>query len=117
MAYIDACVTAVPTANRAQYIEHARIAIEVLKECGATDAWEAWGEDVPDGKVTSFPMAVKLEAGETVAVSWVVWPSRAARDAGWQKLMADPRMSPEANPMCYDGQRMIFGGFEIIAGG
>lgn len=117
MAYIDACVTAVPSANREKYREHARIAIEVLKDCGATRVWEGWGDDVPGGEVTSFPMAVKLEQGETVCVSWVMWPSREARDAGWQKLMADPRMSPESNPMCYDGKRMIFGGFEMLAEG
>jgi uncharacterized protein YbaA (DUF1428 family) len=41
-------------------------------------------------------------------------PSRATRDAGWKKVMADPRMSPEAMKMPFDGKRMIFGGFEIL---
>jgi uncharacterized protein YbaA (DUF1428 family) len=30
------------------------------------------------------------------------------------KVMADPRMQPNANPMPFDGRRMIFGGFEAI---
>ena len=29
-------------------------------------------------------------------------------------MMDDPRMSPERNPMPFDGKRMIFGGFEAI---
>ncbi len=28
--------------------------------------------------------------------------------------MSDPRMSHEANPMPFDGKRLIFGGFEMI---
>jgi uncharacterized protein YbaA (DUF1428 family) len=61
--------------------------------------------------------AVLREPGETVVLSWITWPSRAARDAGWAAVMADPRMSEEANPMPFDGSRMIFGGFEVILDG
>jgi uncharacterized protein YbaA (DUF1428 family) len=28
--------------------------------------------------------------------------------------MADPRLQPDAQPMPFDGQRMIYGGFEVI---
>jgi len=28
-----------------------------------------------------------------------------------QKMMEDPRMNPENNPMPFDGKRMIYGGF------
>jgi uncharacterized protein YbaA (DUF1428 family) len=31
-----------------------------------------------------------------------------------KKAMADPRLQPETNPMPFDGQRMIYGGFEMI---
>ena len=46
--------------------------------------------------------------------SWLVWPSKAVRDAGMAKVMADPRMKPEANPMPFDGKRLIYGGFEVL---
>jgi uncharacterized protein YbaA (DUF1428 family) len=46
--------------------------------------------------------------------SWIVWPSKAARDEGMKKTMADPRIQPETNPMPFDGKRVIFGGFEMI---
>ena len=108
MSYVDGFVAAVPTANRDAYRVHAEKALAVFKEHGATRCVEAWGDDVPDGKVTSFPLAVQRKPEETVVFSWVEWPSKEARDAGWQKIMADPRMQPDANPMPFDGQRLIY---------
>ena len=114
MNYVDGFVAAVPTANREKYREHAKKAAAVFKEYGALAVVECWGDDVPEGKVTSFPMAVKREADETVVFSWITWPSRQLRDDAWKKVMADPRLQPEANPMPFDGKRLIYGGFETI---
>jgi len=75
---------------------------------------ECWGDDVPGGEVTSFPMAVKCRPDEIVVFSWILWPSRQARDEGMKKAMADARLKPDANPMPFDGKRLIFGGFEMI---
>jgi uncharacterized protein YbaA (DUF1428 family) len=75
---------------------------------------EGWGDDVPEGKLTSFTMAVKREPDETVIFSWIAWPSRAVRDEAWKLIMADPIMQPDANPKLFDGKRMIFGGFQAI---
>ena len=69
MHYIDGCVIPVPTAKKQQYLDHARIAAAVFKEHGALKLVDCWGDDVPDGKVTSFPMAVKCEPHETVVFS------------------------------------------------
>jgi uncharacterized protein YbaA (DUF1428 family) len=114
MNYIDGFVAAVPNANREAYRKHAAEAAAVFKEHGALKVVECWGDDVPDGKLTSFPMAVKRQDDETVVFSWVAWPSRQARDDGWKKLMADPRMQPDKNPMPFDGKRLIYGGFQTI---
>lgn len=112
--YIDSFVAAVPTENKQQYIEHASLSAQVFKDHGALKITEAWGDDVPDGEVTSLPLAVKCKPDETVVFSTVVWPSKAVRDTGWQAIMEDPRMNPEQNPMPFDGQRLIYGGFEIL---
>jgi uncharacterized protein YbaA (DUF1428 family) len=112
MQYIDGFVAAVPTANREKYLKHAKVAADVFKEYGAVRAVETWGDDVPTGKTTSFPQAVKLEPGETVVFSWIAWPSREARDAGMKKVMDDPRMKNAEMP--FDGKRMIYGGFQTI---
>ena len=74
---------------------------------------ECWGDDVPEGKITSFPMAVKRQQDETIVFSWIIWPSRAVRDEGAKRVMADPRMQP-GNTMPFDGKRLIYGGFEMI---
>ena len=113
-AYIDGIVAAVPTANREAYRKHAREAAEVFMAHGALKMVECWGDDVPDGKLTSFPMAVKKQDDETVVFSWIVWPSRQARDEGFKKVMADPRSQPGVNPMPFDGKRLIYGGFEVL---
>jgi len=114
MPYIDGFVIAVPTANRQKFIDHARDFDGLFIEYGATRVIEGWGDDVPDGKLTDFRRAVQATADETIVFSWVEWPDKAARDAGIKKMMEDPRMDPKANPMPFDGKRMIFGGFDAV---
>ena len=113
MAYVDGFVIPVKTAKREEYKKMALELLEVYKEHGAISITECWGDDVPDGKVTSFPMAVKCEPDETVVFSWVLWESKEARTAGLEKVMADPRMQPEGE-MPFDGKRLIYGGFETL---
>ena len=114
MNYIDGFVAAVPTANRDIYRRHAEIAAAVFKEHGALNVVECWGDDVPEGKLTSFPLAVQRKDDETVVFSWISWPSRNARDEGMKKAMADARLQPDTNPMPFDGKRLIYGGFEVL---
>ena len=113
MPYVDGFVIPVPTAMREAYVKLAERVAAVFKEYGALKVVECWGDDVPEGKITSFPMAVKREEDETVVFSWVIWPSRAVRDEGAKKVMADPRMQP-GEIMPFDGKRLIYGGFEMI---
>jgi len=114
MPYVDGFVAAVPTANREKFRQHAEISAEIFKEHGALKVVDCWGDDVPDGQLTSFPMAVKLEDDETVVFSWIIWPSKEARNEGMSKVMEDPRMHADQNPMPFDGKRLIYGGFEMI---
>ncbi len=116
MAYVDAFLAAVPKDSRQAYTEFSRLSHEVFRDHGALNIVECWADDVPDGKLTSMPMAVKAGPDETVALSWIVWPDKATRDKGFAAIMADPRMSDEANPMPFDGKRMIYGGFVPILG-
>ena len=56
---------------------------------------------------------MKAEADENIVFSWTEWPSKAARDAGNEKFMNDPRMKAFGD-MPFDGKRMVFGGFETL---
>lgn len=114
MPYIDGFVIAVASADRQKFIDHARAFDPLFIEYGATRVIEGWGDDVPEGKVTDFRRAVQATADETVVFSWVEWPDKATRDAGMKTMMEDPRMDPSNNPMPFDGQRMIFGGFDGV---
>ena len=112
MSYIDGMIAAVPTANKEAYLAHARAADAIFKEHGASQCVETWGDDIPDGKVTDFRRAVQATADETIVLSWITWPNKAAHDAGWAKVMQDERMTKLDMP--FDGKRMIFGGFEVV---
>ena len=115
MSYIDGFVIPVAKADRQKFIDHANKADSVFKEWGAIRVIECWADDVPDGKVTDFRMAVKATEDEEVVFSWVEWPDKKTRDAAYAKMMdpefKDPRMDPGKNPVPFDGKRMIYGGF------
>ena len=114
MTYVDGFVAAVPTESLEEYTQYSQLFARIFKEYGALRVVENWGDDVPDGKLTSFPMAVQCQEGETVVFSWIEWPSKEARMAAWAKMESDERFHPDANPMPFDGKRMIYGGFEQI---
>jgi len=113
--YIDGTLMPVPVANKAAFRDWAAKMAALFREYGATRVLDGWGDDIPDGKVTDFKRAVKAKDGETVIYGWVEWPSKAVRDAAWDKMRADPRMQPDnSQPPLFDGQRMVYGGFTPI---
>ncbi|TLY61463.1 MAG: DUF1428 domain-containing protein [Gammaproteobacteria bacterium] len=114
MSYIDGFVIAVPKQNKQKFMEHAKRADSVFMEHGATRVLECWGDDVRDGKLTDFRRAVQAKDDEVVVFSWIEWPDKATRDAAMAKVMNDRRLSPQTNPMPFDGKRMIFGGFSPV---
>jgi uncharacterized protein YbaA (DUF1428 family) len=114
MAYVDIFMAAVATEKKQIYLDYARKMDQMFKDAGALEVVECWGNDVPEGKLTSFPMAVKRAPDETVATGWIKWASKEVRDAAWGELMKRPEMQPGAGPMPFDGKRMIFGGFDVI---
>ena len=118
MSYIDGFLIAVPNANKQAFIDHATTADSFFIEQGALRVLECWGDDVPDGKLTDFRRAVQAKDDATVAFSWIEWPDKATRDACMSRMeelsKSDDRISPEKNPMPFDGARLIYGGFVPI---
>jgi uncharacterized protein YbaA (DUF1428 family) len=116
MAYVDGFVIPVPADKLDEYKKLATLCAQVWKEHGALKSVECIGEDVPYGTLTSFPRAVQAKEDEIVVFSWIVYESRASRDAVMEKVMADPRMKAVMEGSPFDGKRMIFGGFEPFLG-
>lgn len=114
MAYVDGFVAAVPKENKEVYRAHAAKAAAILRELGATRVVEAWGDDVPEGKVTDFFRAVQAKPDEVVVFSWVEYPDKATRDEVSKRFMDDPRAKQMGEEMPFDGKRMIYAGFEVI---
>ena len=114
MPYVDGFVVALPKNKVADYRKLSRKAGKVWKEYGALQYVECLGDDVPYGKLTSFPRAVKAKDNETVVFAWILYKSRAHRDAVLKKVMADPRMKPDMAKMPFDPKRMIYGGFKTF---
>ena len=112
MAYTDIMIAAVETTRRDEYLAYCHTAAERFRTLGAREVVDLWGDEVPEGQVTSLPLAVAARAGETVTVGWITWPDREIRDRAWAEIMSEPGGMGE---MPFDGSRMIFGGFTEIA--
>lgn len=115
MSYVDGFVAAVPKANKEAFRKQA-LAIDTLyTKHGATQVIEAWGVDVTTGTTTDFFKAVKAKEDETILFSWVLWPDKATRDAGVEKVVAEMEAMDEADTeILFDGKRLIHGGFEVL---
>ena len=112
---VDGFLVPVKPGKEQAYREMAATAAPIFREHGALRVVEGMESDVPDGKVTDFRRAVKAEPGEKIVYSFVEWPSKEARDAGWKKVMEDPRMQPDKDQgMPFDGPRMFWGGFAPV---
>ena len=109
MAYADISIASVPDERRDAYRAFCDKAGSYILSLGALEVVDYWGDDIPGGEVTSLPMAVKAAPGETVVASRILWPDKATRDAGWEKMMSGG--GEGMGDMPFDGRRMIFGGF------
>ena len=112
MSYIDGFILPLKDASLEEYTRLAETFATKARANGAIGSLEAIGDGLEHGHTTDFFRAVQAEDGENVVFSFVVWPDKATRDAGWEKIMADPDMQPGAQPMPFDSKRMFWGGFK-----
>lgn len=116
MPYVDGFVLAVPKRKVPAYKRIATKAGKIWREHGALEYRECVGDDLAVKMGLPFPKLVRPKSGETIVFSWIVYKSRAHRDAVNARAMADPRLAKMANPkaMPFDTKRMIFGGFKTF---
>jgi uncharacterized protein YbaA (DUF1428 family) len=114
--YVDGYVLPVPKKNLATYRRMAKGGARIWRKHGALEYFECVGDDLKVKWGTPFPRPLKLRRGETVVFSWVVFKSRAHRDAVNKKVMKDPALAAMmANTkMPFDMKRMLYGGFKVL---
>lgn len=115
-AYVDGFVLPVPKGRLDEYRAMAEMASKVSLECGALDYRECIVEDLTTHGTRSFAEMTGADDTETVILAWITWESRAARDAGNEKLMQDPRLTDMMDPErpVFDMARMAWAGFETL---
>lgn len=119
MRYVDGFVIPVPKDRLAEYQRMAEVSAQVWKEHGALDYWEGVGDDLDAAETKPFLQLIEALPTETVVFAWAVFPSREARDAANEKIMADPRlleMMAHAREV-FDFKRMACGGFKQLVSG
>lgn len=114
--YVDGFVLPVPKKNLAAYRRMAAKAGKIFRELGALEFRECVGDDLAVKMGLPFPRGIKTKPGETVVFSYIVYKSRAHRDAVIAKTTKDPRLTAlcDAKNMPFDSARMLYGGFKTI---
>jgi uncharacterized protein YbaA (DUF1428 family) len=114
--YVDGFVLPVPKKNLTAYRRMSQRAGRVWREHGALEYREAVGDDLKTKMGLPFPRTVKTKTGEVVVFSWILYKSRAHRDAVNAKVMKDPRIAKMMDPksMPFDLKRMAYGGFKVF---
>ncbi len=119
MEYVDGFVLPVPKKNLGVYRRMAQKGAKIWREYGALDYRECVGDDLKVKMGLPFPRMVKLKPGETVVFAWIVYKSRAHRDAVNAKVMKDPRLATMCDPKKapFEVKRMSYGGFKTLVAG
>lgn len=115
--YLDGFVIVVPKKNLAAYKKMATTASKVWMDHGAVQYFEAKGDDLDQNWGVPFTKLAGAKKGDLVFFSWVLYKSRAHRNAVNKKVMADKRLSAMMSgkaKMPFDMKRMSYGGFEAV---
>ncbi len=119
--YVDGFVIPIKKKDIAAYTKMAEWGRETWMKHGALQYVECIGEDlkVKKGMGQGFGKLAGLKPNETVVFSYIVFKSKAHRDAVNKKVMKEMD-SPENKkkyenmPMPFDMKRFAYGGFQTI---
>src|SRR5688572_28643109 len=115
--YVDGFVIPIPKKNTAQYKKMATEGSRIWKKFGALDYKECIIDDEkPQFVKLTFPKMAKTKPGEVVWFSFIVYKSRAHRDAVNKKVMAyfaKKYGEDMGKSMPFDMKRFAFGGFKV----
>ena len=113
--YVDGFVIPIKKSNMKEYKKMAALGAKVWKKHGALDYYECVGDDLRVKWGWTFPKMCKLKSGETVIFAFVVYKSKAHRNAVNKKVMKDPEMNEmHTMKMPFDLKRFCMGGFKVL---
>lgn len=116
--YVDGFVIPLPKKNLAAYKRMANKGRKIWMKYGALQYFECVGDDlVHPGCGWGFTEGIGLKPGETVLFSFIIYKSKAHRDAVNAKVMNDPSMKKMPKTMPFDMKRFMYGGFKAIVEG
>lgn len=116
--YVDGFVIPIPKKNKAKYLKMAREGCQAWMKFGALDYKECVLEDVaPPYVAVTFPKMAKTKPGETVWFSFIVFKSKAHRNAVNKKVaayFAEKYGKDMGKDMPFDIKRFALGGFTVL---
>lgn len=117
--YVDGFVIPVPRKNLAAYKRLAIMGRKTWMKHGALQYFECVGDDLKasPGCGAGFPKGIRVKSGETVIFAFVIYKSRAHRDAVNAKVMKDFSTQKMPKNMPFDMKRLMHGGFKVIVEG
>lgn len=115
MVYVDGYVIPVPKKQIRAYKKMAQWGKRMWMRHGAIGYYECQGDDLKGMPgCGTFPKLTRLRAGETVFYSFILYRSKAQRNAVNKRVMAEMTKSPVPMTMPFDARRMAFGGFKAV---
>ena len=70
--------------------------------------------DAKHASDVAIPKGIRLKPGETAVFAFIVYKSRAHRDAVNAKVMKDPALTKMPKTMPFDMNRFMHGGFNVL---
>lgn len=113
-SYIHTFLIPVPKTKLKQYRSMAKITAGIWMKSGALAYVEYQADFIPKGKITSFPLSVKLKGSETILLGMVTCKSKAHFEKVMARVMNDEALGKAWETVPFDGTRMIYGGFKTF---
>jgi uncharacterized protein YbaA (DUF1428 family) len=118
MTYVDGFVIPAPKKKTAAYKKMATWGKKLWMKHGALQYFECVADDLKTMPgFGDFKKLAKLKSTETVWFSFIVYKSKAHRDAVNKKVMAEMQKKGMPKDMPFDPKRMAFGGFKTVVEG
>src|SRR5262245_2397792 len=122
MTYVDGYVIPVAKKDVAAYKKMAAWGKKMWMKYGALQYFECAGDDLNSMPgCGDFKKMTGIKPTETVFFSFIVYKSKAHRDAVNKKVMAEMQKQaqekPENRKMPFDIKRMAYGGFKTLVQG